>query len=297
MIPNASISIVIRTYNEEKYLADLLRQIGNQDTQGIKHETIVVDSGSKDRTLQIAHEFNCKVVHIQKDQFSFGRSLNVGCSEASGNILVFISGHCIPLNREWLQSLVAPLGNDDIAYTYGGQIGNENSKFSECQIFSKYFPAQSKLPQEGFFCSNANAAILRDVWKQYLFDEDLTGLEDMHLAKRLVGQRMKIGYVSEACVYHLHNETWFQIKRRFEREAIALQYIMPEIHVSFVDFIRYASSAIALDVRAVASNRMLLTRGKEIFLCRLMQFWGVYCGNHFHRKLSKKRKEAYFYPR
>jgi hypothetical protein len=42
---------------------------------------------------------------------------------------------------------------------------------------------------------------------------------------------------------------------------------------------------------------MPLAHLKEIALCRLMQFWGVYRGNHFHRKLSKKRKEAYFYPR
>lgn len=291
------VSIIIRTYNEEKHLGHLLRQIADQNTQGLERETVIVDSGSNDLTLEIAQQFGCRIVHIRKDDFSFGRSLNVGCSDASGNVLVFISGHCIPANREWLRSLVAPLGNEDIVYTYGAQVGNESSKFSERQIFSKYFPAQSKLPQEGFFCSNANAALLHDVWKRHLFDEELTGLEDMHLAKRLVGQDMKIGYVAEAPVYHLHDESWTQIKRRFEREAIALQHIMPEIHVSFGDFIRYASSAIALDVRAAVQQNMPLVHLKEIVLCRLMQFWGVYRGNHFHRKLSKKRKEVYFYPR
>lgn len=296
-MPEMKVSIIIRTYNEAKHLGQLLKQVSDQNTQGLEHETVIVDSGSNDRTIEIAQQFGCHIVHIRKDDFSFGRSLNIGCSEAAGKVLVFISGHCIPANREWLRSLVAPFGNDDIVYTYGAQVGNESSKFSERQIFGKYFPAHSKLPQEGYFCSNANAALLQAIWKKHLFDEELTGLEDMHLAKRLVDQGMKIGYVAEAQVYHLHDESWLQIKRRFEREAIALQHIMPEIHVSFGDFVRYASSAIALDARAAVQQNMPLAHLKEIALCRLMQFWGVYRGNHFHRKLSKKRKEAYFYPR
>ena len=63
----------------------------------------------------------------------------------------------------------------------------------------------------------------------YQFDEELTGLEDMHLAKRLVAAGGLVGYVAEACVFHLHLERWTQIQRRFEREALALQQICPEV--------------------------------------------------------------------
>ena len=35
----------------------------------------------------------------------------------------------------------------------------------------------------------------------------------------------------------------------------------------------------------------------EIFMYRLMQFWGAYRGNHMHRRLSRARKEQYFYPK
>jgi len=34
-----------------------------------------------------------------------------------------------------------------------------------------------------------------------------------------------------------------------------------------------------------------------IVLYRLMQYWGAYRGNHLHRKVSRDRKERYFYPR
>jgi hypothetical protein len=184
-----------------------------------------------------------------------------------------------------------------VVYSYGSQLGNGTSRFSECQIFLKYYPPRSRVPQDGFYCNNANAAMLKSVWAQHPFDEDLTGLEDMHLARTLVGHGLKVGYVSEAPVYHLHHESWAQIKRRFEREAIALQHIMPEVQVTFLDFMRYFASAVMLDSGSALQQRVLRHKFKEIVMYRLMQFWGSYRGNHLHRKLSKERKEQYFYPK
>ena len=289
-------SVVIRTYNEQRYLPELLAAIRDQRTD-FEHETVLVDSGSTDRTVKIASEFGCRIEHIAKQDFSFGRSLNIGCRVARGECLVFVSGHCIPSDDQWLARLVDPLGRDSIAYTYGGQRGNGESRFSECQIFGKYFPTESRLPQEGFYCNNANAALLRSAWQQHQFNEDLTGLEDMHLSKRIVEHGLKIGYVADAAVYHLHDETWAQIRRRFEREAIALQHIMPEIHLSAADILRYFSSAVLLDLGSALQKRMLRRLAGEILMYRLMQFWGSYRGNHMHRKISHARKEQYFYPR
>ncbi len=292
-----NVSIIIRTYNEEKHLRDLLQSIQNQDCNGIDYEVVIIDSGSTDQTLDIARQFKTRTIHICKDEFSFGRSLNMGCEAASGEILVFISGHCIPASRVWLHELISPLGSNSIVYTYGFQHGNEISRFSECQLFAKNFSARSRIPQDGIYCNNANAALLKEIWHQHRFDEELTGLEDMHLSKRLVGQGYKIGYVAEAPVYHLHHEKWAQIKRRFEREAIALRHIMPEIQISFFDFLHYFFSAVILDMRVAFQQRLFSKKAGEILMYRLMQFWGSYRGNHLHRKLSKQRKEAYFYPR
>jgi rhamnosyltransferase len=289
-------SIVIRTYNEQRFLPDLLAGIRAQRTD-FEHETVLVDSGSTDQTVAIAEQFACRIERIEKAQFSFGRSLNIGCRAAQGDCLVFVSGHCIPADEHWLARLVAPLGREAIAYTYGCQRGNGLSRFSECQIFGKYFPEQTRVPQEGFYCNNANAALLRNVWEQHPFDEELTGLEDMHLSKQLVAKGFKVGYVADATVYHLHDESWAQIRRRFEREAIALQHIMPEIHLSITDVLRYFTSAVLLDLGSALQKKTLRRRAAEIFMYRLMQFWGAYRGNHMHRRVSHARKEQYFYPR
>jgi rhamnosyltransferase len=291
------VSIVIRTYNEQKHLRALLQGIQDQVKDGFDIETVIVDSGSTDDTLKIASQFPTRVVPIKKEEFSFGRSLNMGCDAAQGEALVFVSGHCIPTGPRWIADLVAPLGQNKVAYTYGGQVGNDDSHFSEKQIFGKYFPGTSKIPQEGFYCNNANAAMLKSVWQSHPFDEELTGLEDMHLAKRLVAQGYKLAYVAEAAVYHLHSESWAQVKRRFEREAIALQHIMPEVHINRGDVYRYFMSAVLLDLGAALQQRCLRQNFKHILLYRFMQFTGSFRGNHFHRKMSRELKESYFYPR
>ncbi|HVJ64085.1 MAG TPA: glycosyltransferase [Bdellovibrionota bacterium] len=290
------ISIVIRTLNEARYLAQALEACRKQVDAG-PVEIVIVDSGSTDETLKIAQSFDCKIVHIRKDEFSFGRSLNLGCAAAQGEFLVFISGHCVPSTRDWLKNLVEPLRRGTAAYTYGRQVGGDSSRFSETRLFLKYFPESSRIPQEGFFCNNANAALLKSQWVEQPFDEELTGLEDMDLAKRLWNRGLKIAYCADAPVYHYHHEQWKSVRRRYEREAIALQKIMPEIHVSFLDFIRYYLSAVFMDFGAAIENRCFWDKCGEILLFRLMQFWGSYRGNHEHRKLSRMAKEVYFYPK
>lgn len=291
------VSIVIRTYNEERHLPDVLEKIASQRADSLSKEVIIVDSGSEDRTRDIAQSFGCRIVRIAKEDFTFGRSLNIGCAAATGRYLVFVSGHCVPATDSWLANLIRPLQDEVCVYSYGRQMGNGESKFSECQLFKKYFPEVSSMPQRGFFCNNANAALRHDYWEGHRFNEELTGLEDMELGKRLVERGHRIGYVAEAPVFHLHDEGWRKLHRRYEREAIALQRIMPEVHVSFFDFLRYSASAILLDGGAALQERVLLQRFPEIVMFRLLQFLGAYQGNHETRKMSRVLKEKYFYPK
>ena len=99
-------SIIIRTFNEGKYLARLLDAIQQQCR--IEHEIIIVDSGSNDHTLEIAQRYPVKIINIRSEDFSFGRSLNVGCRQAVGEYLVFISAHSYPANGMWLFNIIKP---------------------------------------------------------------------------------------------------------------------------------------------------------------------------------------------
>jgi len=290
-------SVVIRTLNEEKYLTELLISIRKQKCELVELEIVIIDSGSTDKTLDIANSFDARITYIKKEEFTFGRSLNMGCQFSKGDFLIFVSGHCIPASESWLDELCKPLIEEKAQYTYGRQIGRDTTKFSEQCHFNKWFPEYSKIPQEGYFCNNANAAITRKAWLQYQFCEQLTGLEDMHLAQRLVNDKQKVAYVAEAPVFHIHDETWKQVRTRYEREAYALKEIMPDVHFSLSDFFRYYLSGMMSDSATAIRKKSFVANIKDIILFRFNHYWGTYVGNHEVRKLSKQKKLNYFYPK
>lgn len=289
-------SIVIRTYNEERYLSELLGAISRQKSDVVAKEIVIVDSGSTDATLQIAKSFDCRITHIKKSSFTFGRSLNVGCEFARGDFLVFVSGHCIPASDSWLSELCKPLVSGAVDYVYGRQIGRDTTKYSEGRHFARWFPEHNQVPQSGFFCNNANAAVTKAAWQLFKFNEELTGLEDMYLAKLLLAAEKKIGYVGAAPVFHIHDESWKQVRIRYEREALALQKIMPEVAFNFWDFMRYFIAALLADWSSAIEEGVFLEVFWEIVLFRFNQYRGTLSGSRERNQLSESLKRQYFYP-
>lgn len=291
------VSIVFRALNEEKWFEPSLRACHDQVADGLDIEIVLVDSGSTDRTIEIAKAYGARIVHIRKADFTFGRSLNYGCEAATGEYLVLISAHCIPDSPTWLKNLIAPLDECMADYVYGRQIGHDVSRFSEHAIFAQYFPSYDKLPQEDFFINNANSALRKETWARYRFDETVTGLEDMVLAKAIQADGGKIGYLADAPVVHVHEEGFGQTYWRYYREALTLRQIVPNIHFHLGDFLRYFTAAILTDATEALRTWQLHRRFREIVAFRFMQYWGTYRGHNEHRQLSREQKEKYYYPR
>ncbi|MBI2065507.1 MAG: glycosyltransferase [Candidatus Zambryskibacteria bacterium] len=213
-------SIVIRTYNEEKHLGNLLRAISEQDYKD--YEIIIVDSSSTDRTREVAKEFGVKVITIESQDFTFGYALNVGCKEAQGKYLVFASAHVLPINKHWLSNLTLPFQNERVAMIYGGQVGNEQSKFSERKDFKRIFGREAFNSRTALnYANNANSATRKNLWEEYNFDEYLFGLEDIDWARHMAKKGHLIHYEPKAAIYHIHQEEWHQVFNRYRREAIA----------------------------------------------------------------------------
>ena len=112
-------SIIIRTKNEERWINSCLSAVYEQTYKNI--EVIIVDNNSSDRTIDNAKEFPVdKIINIT--DYLPGKSLNLGINEASGDYIVCLSGHCIPVNNFWLESLVNAIDeNDNYAGVYGRQ--------------------------------------------------------------------------------------------------------------------------------------------------------------------------------
>jgi glycosyltransferase involved in cell wall biosynthesis len=288
-------SIVIRAYNEEKHIGRLLEGIRQQTLQDV--EILLVDSGSTDGTVSVAESFGARIVRIPPTEFTFGRSLNFGVRAATRELVVIASAHVYPVYPDWLESLLRPFKDEDVALIYGKQRGPESAHFSEQQIYHQWYPDISRPRQVTAFCNNANAAIRKSLWEQNPYDETLTGLEDLAWAKWAQEQGYDIAYVAEAEIVHVHNETPDGVFNRYRREGMAFKQIYPEAHFSLYDFVRLTTMNILSDLWHAARERVPWRNIPSIFWFRFMQFHGTRMGYRESGLLTPQLRETFYYAR
>jgi threonine dehydrogenase-like Zn-dependent dehydrogenase/glycosyltransferase involved in cell wall biosynthesis len=217
-------SIIVRAFNEAKHLPALFDGIDAQSYSDF--EVILVDSGSYDRTREIAEARGARLVRINSQDFTFGYSLNVGIEAAKGEYIVIVSAHTVPVDDEWLARMIAPLQDDGVVMSYGRQIGVAESKFSEANDFDRFFGQRGREDTpRNIKANNANSAIRKTEWTTKKFHPLLPGLEDADWASHWLRHDRRVVYLPDATIRHIHEETWPQIRRRFYREAVAARRI------------------------------------------------------------------------
>jgi glycosyltransferase involved in cell wall biosynthesis len=288
-----TLTVVIRAYNEANHLGRLLHGLGRQTVRA--DEIVLVDSGSNDGTVAIAERGGCRIVHIAKEDFTFGRSLNYGCEAAKGELLLMVSAHVYPVYDTYIEQLVNAFDASDTAIAYGRQVGDHRTAYAESRIMTKWFPEISIRNQGHPFSNNANCAVRKSVWQELRYDERLTGLEDLDFAKRAIDQGMRIDYVAEAPVVHVHEEDWQTIRNRYRREAIAYKKIMQEAEFSGPEAMLLAAANIGSDYYHAFREGKLATNLTGIPKFRIAQFLGAVEGFRT-ANVSQSLLRRFYYP-
>jgi len=217
------ISVVIRTRNEEEWISRCLAAVSRQDYHDF--EIVVVDNESSDRTLELVSEFDCKVVHIDQNSFSYGRAINEGIRASSGDLVAILSGHCVPLNQAWLSMLRAAFDHPLVAGVYGRQEPlPDTDPFDKRDLWTT-FGIERRVQLRDFFFHNANSMIRRSVWETIPFDEVIAGVEDRDWAKRVVQRGYRVVYEPAASVYHYHGIHQGGNRERAERVARVIEVL------------------------------------------------------------------------
>ncbi|MEM1540276.1 MAG: glycosyltransferase [Candidatus Bathyarchaeia archaeon] len=113
------VSIIVTTLNEEHYIEDCLKSLRNQTYNN--KEIIVVDSHSKDKTVDIAKKYADKIL-IQNCIMPAGR--NIGAREARGEILLFVDADVI-LFPNWIATVLPHLQERNVIAAYGDLLPKE----------------------------------------------------------------------------------------------------------------------------------------------------------------------------
>ena len=208
-----NLSVIIPTFNAGTYIRKLIERLRSQTVQPF--EIIIIDSSSKDATVQIAEELGARTTIIPKYMFNHGSTRNKAAGEAEGNILVFMTQDALPFDNQLLKILSDPLKHPDVAAAFARHIPNPDASLLEIFARSFNYPEQSSIKGmtdiktygiKTFFSSNACSAIKKEAFlKAGMFSEGVRANEDMLLSARLILNGYKIAYVSEAKIIHSHD--------------------------------------------------------------------------------------------
>ena len=235
-----TISVVIPAKNAGDDFQCLLSLMKNQ--KGFKDvEIIVVDSGSTDKTLEIAREFGDKIIEISPEEFSHSYARNLGAECASGDYLLFTVQDALPPSNFWLQELFSVIKHNDVIAVSCAEYPREDADLFYRAISWNHYKLLEFDKQDRITCkpgnetyltlrkngqlSNIACLISRDVFMKYRFRGNYA--EDLDLGVRLIRDGYKFAFLSSTRVIHSHNRPAYYYLKRTYVDNITLPQILP----------------------------------------------------------------------
>ncbi len=215
------ISVIIPTLNAGDGLIQLLDTVKAQQVPG-KLEIVVIDSGSRDGTSELARQSGARVISIPRRRFSHGRTRNQAIQASGGEFVALTVQDALPLDDQWLARLLAPmLEQPEVAGTYGLQVAppmagllSRTRSSLWCEVHA--LPLLKSLEVSGGYegmspeerlelirFDDVTSCLRRTVWEESPLPERNYG-EDMAWAKCALLAGHKIAYAPEARVWHTH---------------------------------------------------------------------------------------------
>ncbi len=201
-----NLSVIIRNRNEERHIGYTIQSV--IDFCGNDVEIIIVDNDSTDDSLRIVNTFDfldITRVNIDKNEYSPGRSLNIGVKESSNDYTMILSAHC-EITKFDMSKVKIQL-NSNMGAVWGKQIPIwDGKKISRRYMWSNFKDESSvnyySESEKRYFFHNAFSMFKRQHLREFPFDERLSGKEDRYWANDQIEKGFKIFYDFEQEVKH-----------------------------------------------------------------------------------------------
>ena len=217
-----TISVIIPTYNAERYLPQLLEKLKKQT---VDFELLIIDSSSVDDTIKIAQKYTSRIATIPQSEFDHGGTRTKAAQMTSGEIIVFLTQDALPVDDNAIEKIVSVFDDETIGAAYGRQI-----PYKKTSLFGKHlrhfnYPENSHIRSledaerygmKTVFLSDSFAAYRREAMDQIGWLKDgLINSEDSYAGAKLLLAGYRLAYVSDAIVYHSHSYTLIEEFKRY----------------------------------------------------------------------------------
>ncbi len=204
------ISVIMLTYNREKYLSQMIECILNQTYTDF--EFIIVDNGSSDRSAEIAESYAIKdnrIRLIKRDRGTIGAGRNTGLDAAKGEFVAFVDDDdiCTPDYLEFLYNLIIE-NNADISIC-GATWSNRDEK----KIMDSEEALILLLMRKHYNVAFPTKMFRRSLFDDLRFDEN-SRYDDIYLMPKMLSAATPVAYHGlakyESARHENNNSAWTQ---------------------------------------------------------------------------------------
>lgn len=219
----ARIACIIPTYNGK---AELARLLDSLKVQTAEFDTYIVDSSSKDGTLQLAQERVRDVTVIPSANFNHGGTRQLMVDTKDGyDCYVFLTQDAYLADPRAIELIVGPFNDPEVGAVCGRQLPHLDAVplAEHARLFNYPEDVQVKtmadVPRLGIktaFISNSFAAYRGEALRAVGgFPAHVIFAEDMYAVARMLMAGWKVAYAGNACCRHSHNYTIFEEFKRY----------------------------------------------------------------------------------
>jgi rhamnosyltransferase len=207
---NGEIGVVIVTHRSRDWLDGCIPPL---TASPLRPRVLVVNSSSRDGTVERARELGAETWMIPRSSFNHGRTRELARQHLGTPITVMLTPDAHATDAGFLERLTAPLRSGEAAVAYGRQLARIGADPIEAFNRAFNYPPEShcrsladwqRYGAYTHFCSNSCAA-----WSSAALDE-IGGFpptlvsEETVAAAALLERGHRIAYVAEATVWHSH---------------------------------------------------------------------------------------------
>lgn len=237
------ITVFCPTYNGEKYIAELIEAVLNQEMpEGYRLEFIIIDSGSTDNTVNIIKEHyldKLTFIQIPNSDFGHGKTRQKAAEMARGEFILYLSQDATPTSRRWAKDMIEPFYvSDKVGCVFGRQIPRPDAvptiKREVSTVFGQFGAPDSitlhrhrslvdgeNVNSLNTFFSDVNSAIRKDLNAKIPY-RDLKYAEDQALAEDMQNSGYLKAYAVRGSVWHSNEYSIQEFEKRKFDEYIGL---------------------------------------------------------------------------
>jgi glycosyltransferase involved in cell wall biosynthesis len=253
----SDVSVVIPVKDGERYLEELLKALALEAPA----EILVIDSGSRDRSLKIARSAGVDVIEIQPHEFGHGRTRNFGMERTGGELVCFLTQDATP-SPGWIAAYQEAFAlHERVGAAYGPHLPRASTSPMIARELTEFFggfspTGEMTVQREGdtSFLSNVNACYARKCWEEIRF-RDVAYSEDQAFGADLLSHGWVKVYQPDAAVLHAHDYGTLEFMRRYFDEYRGLRETTGHIeHFGALQAAGYVRRAVADDRRWMAEH-------------------------------------------